>query len=621
MLEKSGVLSRSSGAVLLLCEDCRVPLTKGKIPRFALANGLFRGNLPERFRDLTWVEEMVCSIYRTTAHVTRLYQSSNPTDPLVFHGNTCAHDMNVLSTATVLSRTPADILGQLSVVFVGPGPLKDSALKSIFRVRKAKIWDFLLWLKDNNSLYRTRLLSLENLSLYADDDSVPGLRDAVIVDSDLSSQETFEEETAGLEEHPASMLSNDGVSDDSSTPKIFVEAMGVSDPEGDKIAGRTYTASALRNLVRKDGEQPDLIISRGSAPIGEYKNHDLFPGMFPTLDPFGSGGFEDPLRPFPISFLKHAEYCLDICDRSFRYHKYFMFVVLNILQRRTAHLHTHFTVRRSHFDSVARKLISLSPELIQSVANHLEKDGKVMDLTPEQLEVMGLLTKVNAVAAQIPGSQASKIKLRNIIRAYMGFIGMPLIFFTLNTNAAHSPIMQVIFGDETVDLGKRFPVLATASERALRLAKDPVAAADFFHFCVVKFFSHMLGWNFEESKSSEAGSILGKVRAFFGTCEYTERANLHGHFLIWLQGGLNPSELHARLRDSQDFQERFFSFFEHIIHHHLPDVELPEDSSFEPRTQRPPLPSLYQTIEEWDEVFLTEIKACGEVLQRHLCRK
>ncbi|KAG8892109.1 hypothetical protein FRC01_014340 [Tulasnella sp. 417] len=31
----------------------------------------------------------VALAYRTTAHVTRLYQSSNPADPLVFHGNTC----------------------------------------------------------------------------------------------------------------------------------------------------------------------------------------------------------------------------------------------------------------------------------------------------------------------------------------------------------------------------------------------------------------------------------------------------------------------------------------------------------------------------------------------------
>ncbi|KIO31008.1 hypothetical protein M407DRAFT_221469 [Tulasnella calospora MUT 4182] len=86
MLDSLGYTSRSSTIVFYLCEDCRGSLSRRKVPRFALANELFRGTLPDRFQDLTWVEEMVCSIYRTTAHVTRLYQSLNPADPLVFHG-------------------------------------------------------------------------------------------------------------------------------------------------------------------------------------------------------------------------------------------------------------------------------------------------------------------------------------------------------------------------------------------------------------------------------------------------------------------------------------------------------------------------------------------------------
>ena len=65
--------------------------------------------MPEEFRDLTWIEEMVCAKYRNTAHVTRIYGSSDPSQPRVFHGNTCAHEMNVLSTATVLPRTVADM--------------------------------------------------------------------------------------------------------------------------------------------------------------------------------------------------------------------------------------------------------------------------------------------------------------------------------------------------------------------------------------------------------------------------------------------------------------------------------------------------------------------------------
>ena len=61
---------------------------------------------------------------------------------------------------------------------------------------------------------------------------------------------------------------------------------------------------------------------------------------------------------------------------------------------------------------------------------------------------------------------------------------MPILFLTVNPNPTHSPMFQVIFGDLTVNLDERFPVLVSTTECALQLAKDPVAAADFFDFSI-----------------------------------------------------------------------------------------------------------------------------------------
>lgn len=100
---------------------------------------------------------------------------------------------------------------------------------------------------------------------------------------------------------------------------------------------------------------------------------------------------------------------------------------------------------------------------------------------------------------------------------------------------------------------------------------------------------------------------------------------LQGHFLLWLLGGLNPAEVHRRMRDEEDFQKCFFAFFEDIIHHHLPEIEMEVDKSFEPRVERPPQPPLpdatLQALNEWESIFCTQIKTCGEILQRHGCHK
>ena len=100
--------------------------------KFSLANKLYRGKLPEEFCDITWIEEMVCAIFQNTAHVTRLYQLDNPAQPRVFHGSMCAHEMNIVSTASVLPHTLSDINDLLSVVFIGPGKFKVEDLGGVF---------------------------------------------------------------------------------------------------------------------------------------------------------------------------------------------------------------------------------------------------------------------------------------------------------------------------------------------------------------------------------------------------------------------------------------------------------------------------------------------------------
>jgi len=457
LLDPDGLQVNEEHTMLHVCSPCNGYLPRSLMPRHALANKLYRGRLPKEFQDLTWIEERVCAKYSNTAVVTRIYQSSDPSQPTVFHGNTCAHEMNMGSTAAVLPRAPPDVNGLLSVIFIGPSKFKPEYLGNMYRIRKAKVWGFLQWLKTHNRLYHDIPLDKRTMDLYPDDDYLPGIEDTVIHDNQADPQDMFKEETAGLSEHPAELLCTPTGSSDPEPLDTMIEKTGVTDPECDRMPGRLFTSAALKNLVSDGSDLPDLVLHRGSIAISEYNNPDLIPGMYPTLFPAGTGGFDIPDRVCAISFANQAKYCLDLADRCFRYHHSFLFVVLNIIQRRTAHLQTHFTVRRSQFESVASKLIAVKSTVIQSVADHLEQEGKYSDLSNEQKGALDLLKHVNTIAARIPGSQAAKIFMRNEIRSYCGFFGLPHIYLTLNPNAAHSPVFQAMFGDETVDLTKRFP--------------------------------------------------------------------------------------------------------------------------------------------------------------------
>ncbi|KAJ7054738.1 hypothetical protein C8F01DRAFT_995256, partial [Mycena amicta] len=269
--------------------------------------------------------------------------------------------------------------------------------------------------------------------------------------------------------------------------------------------------------VRTDPSLPDLVLHHSSQAIPEYDNPQLFPGMFPTLFPYGVGGFEGS-RHKKISMQAHVNYLLDVADRDTRYHRSFIFVAFNILQRRTAHLKTYLLVQQDRFAAVAERIAKLTPELVMSVANQLQKDNRdhLNTASDSERKVYDLLGEVQSISAKLPGSNAAKIACRAQIRGYMGLFGMPSLFWTCNPSAVHSPIFQVIYGDTSVDLTQRFPRLSDYNERAIRLARDPVAAADFYTFSIRCILQYLFGWDFTNRQSHPQGGLLGHIKAWYG---------------------------------------------------------------------------------------------------------
>ncbi|KAF8532150.1 hypothetical protein JB92DRAFT_3080770 [Gautieria morchelliformis] len=167
MLAREGLQSMPDGSTkVFLCPDCHSSLTHEKLPWFTLKNGLYRGRLPDEFADLSWVEEI------------------DPCQPRVFHGNTCTHDMNIISVADTLPRSPADLNSMLSIVFVGRGKLDLSKLGTLFHICKAKVWRFLCWLSSNNELYQNVTINRSIMGLYPENGILLGLEDGIIHDSE-----------------------------------------------------------------------------------------------------------------------------------------------------------------------------------------------------------------------------------------------------------------------------------------------------------------------------------------------------------------------------------------------------------------------------------------------------
>lgn len=344
-------------------------------------------------------------------------------------------------------------------------------------------------------------------------------------------------------------------------------------------------------------------------------------GMFPTLYPYGKGGFEDPERQVAIGFCNQANLYLDLSDHVFRRHNSFIFVVMNMIQYHDTHLHTHLAIKSSNFAATAADIKGVTPETLHSVSKHLEEQGRVSDLSVDERKVFTLLSKVRMISAKITGSEASKVTYRNEIKVYCAHFNIPHIYFTANPDPVNSLIFQVVTGDTRVDLDEHFPHMVDYVCHCLCLAVDPVAALDFFNFSCKMMMHYLFGWDFAKKQSSVDRGILGHLKAFYGTNELTKRGSYHVHYLIILLGGLNPLETHQHLDDTEDFQNCFFTFYEDIIHH-----DLPEDIYFnpkgKPKTERPiSIPKeakcSSEAIADFKCHFQEDVKYCRELLQRH----
>ncbi|KAJ3967503.1 hypothetical protein EV361DRAFT_807166, partial [Lentinula raphanica] len=186
LLDKKGIVGTDENCTsfkMYLCGPCKTALGKDCMPRLALNNHLYRGDLPSEFEDLTWAEEMACALYHTTAHISRLYGSASEENPLQLHGNICAHPLDICSHATTLPWAPADVNNLVSIVFVGTHKLTTADLKKLspLYVRRNVIRRFLSFLCMDNRLYIGLPPPDENiLALYPEHDVLPDLDQRII---------------------------------------------------------------------------------------------------------------------------------------------------------------------------------------------------------------------------------------------------------------------------------------------------------------------------------------------------------------------------------------------------------------------------------------------------------
>ena len=297
-------------------------------------------------------------------------------------------------------------------------------------------------------------------------------------------------------------------------------------------------AAAFRHIKKGGGY---IQIPHDATPVNEFFNPNLFPMIYPTLFPYGLGGFEDRTRKTTLSMKRHVKHLFSLSDRRFQEHYSFLFTAFNILQRREILLHTSLKVCKSNFSEVAQQFASVSPETIHIITERMSHGDSTTANNADERKVLNLMKQVRAITSNIPGSSASRVSMRNEIRGLMIEKGMPSFFITINPADVYNPLVKFLGGAD-IDIDNLLPdEVPNYWEQSILVAKNLFVAAKFFNIYMKAFISALLGY--DPKQMNLEGGILGVVKAYYGCVETQGRGTLHCHMMVWLEGGLNPNEI------------------------------------------------------------------------------
>ncbi|KAG1766496.1 hypothetical protein EV702DRAFT_1050664 [Suillus placidus] len=419
-----------------VCSWCLQDLRAHKLPKFALANGLWVGKIPSELAILTLPERLLIGLYFPVSFIVKLYpqkKGSRNWDTSAMNsglrGNVSTYQLNTADVAAMvegrlLPHTPDLLPATIGITIIGPQNLPARNLPPFLTVSRNRVKQALIFLKRENSLYSDISISDAHLDLLPVDPVVPPqLLDVVKHSSDthLLDQEREgyvveddDEDDSGdahggafqthavmqgdveVEDHPLAVL-DPGI--------VPLCANGVIDVEASHLSNQDIFAHALSNIGNAVSDS--YAVSHGGF-VNEYERRD-------SEGHRSSGSPENPnhlLGAFPHLF----PYVLEVGKKAYHDH-----------EQAFAQLTPADLLEASQEES--KKQLFSNPT-IRSLKHHL-----------------------SAVRSKVMGTDESRTKVRSYIWGMTMMKNPPSLWITINPTDTHDPVAQVFAGEE-IDLDK-----------------------------------------------------------------------------------------------------------------------------------------------------------------------
>ena len=522
------VLSKSCDQI---CDSCRSSVRDYKVPRNALATGLWVGDVPPVLSDLRFVERLLVAKVR---HNVCFVKVASGQRKLISHA--VAFESPVHKIYTKLPPPREDMDDVLAILFTGPvRPMKEQYLRTPLLVRHKAVVKALEWLKLNHQDYEDLEIDYELLRRDYPED-VPCVS--------VQYQETL------CNKRPESTSVHDQEEEDGTEEgQCPFIVHGVTSEDLETKTTEQLKAVALRHF---NSNGKILAVDGSSKTESIYRNPHLYPQMFPWLFPYGYGGVGTVSNRSEQAHIRHL---LMYHDKRFQTDPCFPLVCFSHRLVKSSTTAGFLLAEKSKFEEIAERLISLDMDVLKSLSERLAAGEKVRPETDAEKLCYQLITDLDQINCRVDNSSTSKKSMRNEIWSLIAHLGLPSWFITFSPADSYHPIC-LYFADKRQ---KFSPALRGMDERIRLIASNPVAGARFFHFMVEMFIKHVL------AVDKDHAGFFGDTAGYHGTVEQQGRLTLHLHLLLWISNALSPEEIKHRLMDADGtFQKKLIEYLESV---------------------------------------------------------
>jgi hypothetical protein len=328
-----------------ICISCKETITNGKIPKFALARGLWLGEVPDVLQQLSFAEKLLVSRVRHNRCVVRVGKGMHK---MIANAVMFEHPMQKIYS--VLPPPIEEMDELLAFIFTGPcQPTEEDFRRTPLLVRRNKVARALEWLKLNHKDYSDLEISYKNLASYPED--LP----PVVINYRHSTTNKIPEATSVHD-----MELENGTAEGMCPFTVHT----LTSEEYDTTNAETLKAIATKHL---DEGGKVLAIGHSKEPQSIWKNPKLYPQMFPWLFPYGLGGIGHERQRHRLSDASHKKHLLMYHDKRFQKDSHFPLIAFNHEQIKDCTTAGFLLTKQKSFDNIANHLLQIKSDVLTDI--------------------------------------------------------------------------------------------------------------------------------------------------------------------------------------------------------------------------------------------------------------